>query len=161
MNYETVAKDENIDLLFEAESHSGDFIAELRDGFSEYMDRKEFSYDWAWTHPAGRYVITVFQRCSVFIAGKPVWNNMDRLNEAEKDSRIKPPCFVIVLDQKLEYMVQSWGRTMWSHFVRAEKDPLHYRGFSSIEKAELAAQRYSEQGFKVAVLECLEDFDMY
>ena len=161
MNYETVAKDENIDLLFEAESHSGDFIAELRDGFSEYMDRKEFSYDWARAHPAGRYVITVFQRCSVFIAGKPVWNNMDRLNEAEKDSRIKPPCFVIVLDQKLEYMVQSWGRTMWSHFVRAEKDPLHYRVFSSIEKAELAAQRYSEQGFKVAVLECLEDFDMY
>lgn len=161
MIYETVSKDENIDLLFEAESHSGDFIAVLRDGFSEYMDRKAFSYDWAWTHPAGRYVITVFQRCSVFIAGKQIWKNKDLLNEAEKISRIKPQCFVIVLDQKQEYMVPSWGRTMWSHFVRDKKNPLHSRRFLSIEKAELAAQRYSEQGFKVAVLECLEDFNMY
>lgn len=161
MTFDKESKIVNIDLLFEAESHAGDFIAALRDGFSEYMDRKAFSYDWAWNHPAGRYVITVFQRCSVFTAGKQIWKNKDRLNEDEKDSRIKPPCFVIVLNQKMEYMIPSWGRTMWSHFVRSEKDPLHLQGFSGIKPAELAAQRYSEQGGKAAVLECLEDFNMF
>ena len=161
MTFDKELRLDNIELLFEAGSHSGDFIAAVGDDFTEYKDRKEFNYEWAWTHPAGRYVISVFQRCSVFIAGKAIWKNKDRLNEAEKDSRYKPPRFVIVLDQKKEYMVPSWGRTMWSHFVRSEKDPLHPRGFSGIEKAELAARRYSEQGVRAAVLECLEDFDMF
>ena len=42
-----------------------------------------------------------------------------------------------------------------------EKDPLHARMFSGIEKAQQEAQKYSEQGFKVAVLEWFEDFDMF
>ena len=158
MDIETVFKAENIDLLFEAESHYGDFIAAVDNGFSEYMDRKEFDRDWAWSFPAGRYVINVFQRCCVFKEGKLIWQNNDRLKNT---ARSKTSCFVIVLDQKLKYTVPSWGRTMLSYFVRDKKDHLHYLGFPVIEKAGSEAQRYSEHGFRAAVLESIEDYNMF
>ena len=161
MNFDTVFKTENIDLLFEMEAHSGNFIAVAQDKFSEYMDRQDFSREWAWSFPAGRYVITVYQRYSVYIAGKQIWRNNDYLNEVGKDSRYRSPYFVIALDRELDYMIPSWGRLLQSHILMDEKDSLQTKTFTCIEKAEKTARQYSEKGFKVAVLEWFEDYDMY
>lgn len=161
MIFETVFKDENIELLFEPDVLSGSFIAEAKDMFSGYMQRHEFSREWARDFPSGRYVITVYQRYSVFIAGKQIWQNNDYLNEVGKDSRYRSPHFVIVLDRMLDYVVPSWGRPLQSHILMDSNNPLQTLIFPSIKKAEQAARKYSEQGFKAAVLEWFEDFDMY
>jgi hypothetical protein len=152
MNFETAFKEENIDLLFSTETHSENFIAVAQDRFSEYMDRNEFSREWARSFPSGRYVITIYQRYSVFIAGKQIWRNNEFLNEVGKDSRYRSPYFVIALDKELNYMIPSWGRPLQSHIVMDEKNPLQAQIFPSVERAELVAQKYAEQGFKVAVL---------
>ena len=161
MNIETTFKDENVELLFETETHHGNFIAEAQDRFSEYMDRQEFGRDWAWNFPSGRYVIIVYQRCSVFIEGKRTWRNDDYLNEVGNNSRYRSPHFVIALDRRREYMIPSWGRPLRSHIVMDENNPLQVLVFSDIETAEEVARQYSVKGFKVAVLEWFEDFDMY
>ena len=67
----------------------------------------------------------------------------------------------IALDKYLDYIIPSWGRPIQSHIVMDKKDPLQARTFQSIEKAEQEAKKYSEQGFKVAVLEWFEDYDMF
>ena len=99
MGFETIFRDENTKLLFETEAHSGDFIAEAKDMFSGYMNKYDFSREWARRFPSGRYVITVYQRCSVFIAGKQVWRNNGYLKEVGKDSRYRSPHFVLALDR--------------------------------------------------------------
>ena len=161
MDLDTIFKCENVDLLFKSETASGNYIAEANDRFSEYMERQEICREWAMNFPAGRYVIIVFQRYSVFIEGKKIWQNNDYLNEVGKYSRYKSPCFVIALDRELDYMVPSWGRPLRSHILMNEKNSLQARVFQSVEKAELVAEEYSKKGFKVAVLEWFEDFDMY
>ncbi len=42
MTFDKELRLDNIELLFEAGSHSGDFIAAVGDDFTEYKDRKEF-----------------------------------------------------------------------------------------------------------------------
>ena len=161
MDFDTIFKSENVDLLFKSEMVSGNYIAAANDRFSEYMEKHEVCREWARSFPAGRYVIIIYQRYSVFIAGKRIWQNNDYLNEVGKDSRHRSPCFVIALDRELDYMIPSWGRQLKSHIVMDEKDPLQTKIFPGIEKAESVAKKYSENGFKAAVLEWFEDFDMY
>ena len=159
--FETVFKTENVALLFGTESHSGNFIAEADDRFSDYMDRRSFGLEWSRSFPAGRYVIVIYQRCSVYIAGKQIWQNNDFLNEVGKDSRYRSPRFVIALDRARDYAISSWDQPLQSHIVHDADAPLQVKTFSCIEAAETVALKYSEQGFKAAVLEWFEDFDMF
>ena len=161
MKIEEVFKQENICLLFETEDRSGTFIAEVNDRFSGFMERKDFGRKWAQSFPAGRYVITVYQRHSVYREGKMVWKNERYRNEVGPDSRHRAPCFVIVLDRDTEYQIPGWGRPLRSHTVRSKADPLQAETFSDVETAERAAREYSAQGSAAAVLEWFEDYDMY
>ena len=161
LKIETVFKQENIDLLFGTEEQKGTFIAEAGDRFSNFMEWKEFGREWARRFPSGRYVITVYQRHSVYQAGNQVWKNERYRNETGSDSRHKAPCFVIILDREMEYQIPGWGRPLRSHTVRSKADPLQAETFSDMETAETAARKFSEQGFKAAVLEWFEDYDMY
>ena len=69
MDFESVFKKENIDLIFNDLDSEYSYIAETGDLFSVFMDRNDFGYKWAWKFPAGRYVITIFQRHSLFRNG--------------------------------------------------------------------------------------------
>ena len=161
MKIETVFKQENIALLFGTEKQRGTFIAEANDAFSALMERKEFGREWAGSFPSGRYVITVYQRHSVYHAGKQVWKNERYRNKVGRDSRHGTPCFVIILDREITYQVPGWGRPLCSHTVRSKVDPLQAEMFSDMETADMAAREFSAQGFMAAVLEWFEDYDMY
>jgi len=127
---ETVFKHENIDLLFRTERYKGTIIAEANNRFSGYMERKDFSREWALSFPAGRYVITVYQRYSVFQEGKRVWRNEDYLNEVGHDSRYRSPSFVIILDCEMNSEIPSWDRPLCSNTVRNKENPLQAKTFS-------------------------------
>ena len=161
MRLDSVFKYENIDLLFEAGTQSGNFIAEAGDRFSNYLDRREFGYKWSLNFPAGRYVIIVYQRCSIYEKGKQIWKNDDFLNEVGKDSRYKSPCFVVILNRTMNYKISSWNQLLRSHTLRDKDNPLQPQFFSSLETAEEVAKKYSEQGVMAAVLEWYEDYNMY
>jgi len=161
MRLDSVFKYENIDLLFEAGTQSGKFIAEAGDRFSNYLDRREFGYKWSLNFPAGRYVIIVYQRCSIYEKGKQIWKNDDYLNEVGKDSRYKSPCFVVILNRTMNYKISSWDQLLRSHTLRDKDNPLQPQVFSSLETAEEVAKKYSEQGVMAAVLEWYEDYNMY
>ena len=161
MNFDAVFKYENVGLLFEPEAHAGDFIAEADDRFSDYMGRGDFGREWAMAFPPGRYVITVFQRYSVYKDGKRIWKNDNYINEVGEYSRHRSPRFVVILDEALYYTVPGWDRPLISHTVRDREEPLQAQTFFDIETAEMAAEIYSEEGFKAAVAEWFEDYNMY
>ena len=161
MDYEEVFQKKNIDLVFDRTARRGNFIAAAYDEFTEFMELGDFGREWAWSFPAGRYVITVYQRHSLYEAGKQVWKNEHFLNAVGKDSRYRNPSFVIILDQALEYWPRTWKGSLLSHTVQNSRDPLQAQMFSSAEDAGKAAKKYSEQGFKAAVMEWYEDYDMY
>lgn len=161
MDFEKVFKKENLKLLFRTGEQKGSFIAEACDCFSDYMTRNQFSRRWAWEFPAGRYVITVYRRVSVFQEGKLIWKNEEDLSEKGKDSRYRSPRFVIALERETEYQVPGWKRPLLSHILRSTADPLHCQIYSSLEKAGKAAKEYSRQGIRAAVLKWFEDYDMY
>ena len=161
MDCEEVFQKKNIDLVFDRTARRGNFIAAAYDEFTEFMDLGEFGREWAWSFPAGRYVITVYQRHSLYESGKLVWKNEDFLNAVGKDSRYRKPSFVIILDRALEYWPRTWKRSLLSHTVQSSGDPLQAKMFSSAEDAGKAAVKFSEQGFKAAVMEWYEDYDMY
>ena len=85
----------------------------------------------------------------------------DFLNAVGKDSRYRSPAFVIILDRALEYRPKTWKWNLLSHTVQSSGDPLQAKMFSSAEDAGKAAAKYSEQGFRAAVMEWFEDYDMY
>lgn len=161
MDYEEVFRQKNVELIFEKRADRGNFIAAANDEFSEFMGPEEFGREWAWSFPAGRYVITVYQRHSLYESGKLVWKNEDFLNAVGKDSRYRSPAFVIILDRALEYRPKTWKWNLLSHTVQSSGDPLQAKMFSSAEGAGKAAAKYSEQGFRAAVMEWFEDYDMY
>ena len=161
MDHEEVFREENIDLVFDKAARRGNFIAAAYDEFTEFMELGDFGREWAWSFPAGRYVITVYQRHSLYEGGKQVWKNDQFLNAVGKDSRYRKPSYAIILDQALEYWPRTWKRSLLSHTVQSSRDPLQAKIFSSLEDARKAAEQYSEQGFKAAVMEWYEDFDMY
>ena len=103
----------------------------------------------------------VYQRHSLYESGKLVWKNEDFLNAVGKDSRYRSPAFVIILDRALEYRPKTWKWNLLSHTVQSSGDPLQAKMFSSAEDAGKAAAKYSEQGFRAAVMEWFEDYDMY
>ena len=161
MDYEKVFRQKNVDLIFEKKAERGNFIAAANDEFTEFMGPEEFGREWAWSFPAGRYVIVVYQRHSLYESGKLVWKNEDFLNAVGKDSRYRSPAFVIILDRALEYRPKTWKWNLLSHTVQSSGDPLQAKMFSSAEDAGKAAAKYSEQGFRAAVMEWFEDYDMY
>ena len=161
MDFEEVFQEKNIDLIFEKKTYRGSFIAAADDQFTEFMDRGEFGREWAWSFPAGRYVIVVYQRHSIYENGKQVWKNDDFLNAVGKDSRFRKPSFVIILDRAMEYRPKTWKRNLLSHTVQSSGDPLQAKMFSSAKEAGKAAEEYSEQGSRAAVMEWFEDYDMY
>ena len=161
MDHEEVFREENIDLVFDKAARRGNFIAAAYDEFTEFMELGDFGREWAWSFPAGRYVITVYQRHSLYEGGKQVWKNDQFLNAVGKDSRYRKPSYAIILDQALEYWPRTWKRSLLSHTVQSSRDPLQAKIFSSLEDARKAAEQYSEQGFKAAVMEWYEDYDMY
>ena len=161
MDHEEVFREENIDLVFDKAARRGNFIAAAYDEFTDFMELGDFGREWAWSFPAGRYVITVYQRHSLYEGGKQVWKNDQFLNAVGKDSRYRKPSYAIILDQALEYWPRTWKRSLLSHTVQSSGDPLQVKIFSSLEDARKAAEQYSEQGFKAAVMEWYEDYDMY
>ena len=68
---------------------------------------------------------------------------------------------MIILDRALEYRPKTWKWDLLSHTVQSSGDPLQAKMFSSAEDAGKAAAKYSEQGFRAAVMEWFEDYDMY
>ena len=160
MDFDSIFKKENIKYVFDMEEQGGCFIAEAADFYSEPMKREDFGREWAWGFPAGRYVIVVFQKHSLFIGGKKVWSNGLFDYTAGQDSRYKSPCFAVILDKALEYEPKSWNRKLLSHIVRNEKAPLQ-AWVSGLREAEELARSWSEQGVRAAVVEWFEDYDMY
>ena len=77
-----------------------------------------------------------------------------------RDSRHRGPGYVIVLDKALEYAVPRWEKTLITHMLHRVEEPLQARIFTR-KAAEEKARKYSECGFRAAVLEWFEDFDMY
>ena len=138
-----------------------EFVAKVTDNYSDFIERNIINHEWAWSFPAGRYVIVVYQRHSLYESGKLVWKNEDFLNAVGKDSRYRSPAFVIILDRALEYRPKTWKWNLLSHTVQSSGDPLQAKVFSSAEEAGKAAAKYSEQGFRAAVMEWFEDYDMY
>ena len=125
-------------------AHRGNFIAAANDEFTEFMGPEEFGREWAWSFPAGRYVITVYQRHSLYESGKMVWKNEDFLNAVGKDSRYRSSAFVIILDRALEYRPKTWKWNLLSHTVQSSGDPLQAKMFSSAEDAGKAAVKPAE-----------------
>ena len=161
VDHEKVFQQKNVDLIFEQKTDRGNFIAAANDEFTEFMGPEEFGREWTWSFPAGRYVIVVYQRHSLYESGKLVWKNEDFLNAVGKDSRYRSPAFVIILDRALEYRPKTWKWNLLSHTVQSSGDPLQAKMFSSAEDAGKAAAKFSEQGFRAAVMEWFEDYDMY
>ncbi len=73
MDYEKVFQQKNVDLIFDQKTDRGNFIAAANDDFTEFMGPEEFGREWAWSFPAGRYVIVVYQRHSLCESGKLAW----------------------------------------------------------------------------------------
>ncbi len=164
LNLGTVFKHENIGLLFEEAGEKGSYIAGINDLFSKYMEKNEFSRKWAKENfPAGTYIITVYRKCSVCRNGRLVWRNEYDLGEIDHDSRLKKPCFVIILDHKMDYTVPvRWMMLDYNtvYAVPEEKEPLEAKVFHDLELAEREAKECSENGYKAAVMECVEFYDM-
>ena len=160
MNLNDYFKSENKDLIFDEKSFRSEFIAEVNDNFTEYMDAEVFTRDWAFQFPSQRYVIVVFQRHSIYKSCQQVYKN-EGFREIVGESRYKKPVYVLMLDKEQLYTVPTWKRPLRSYFVRSEKNPLQLLTFENIDKAEKEAMKYSKSGYKVAVLAWYADFDMY
>ena len=160
MDFNEVFKKDNIGLVFAKDDEPDTFIAESGDCFSDLLSRGGFGRDWAWNFPAGRYVITVYQRHSVYENGERVWLNQRFENSVGEDSRDREPRFAIVLNHPVDYEIESWGRNLTSRFLRSEADPLQVETFD-LEEAEAAASDLSADGHSASVLEWFEDYDMY
>ena len=72
MDFDQVFSIENVELLFKTDMQKGTFIAEASDCYSDYMTKEDFSRQWAHNLPAGRYVITIYRRCSVYEEGEQI-----------------------------------------------------------------------------------------
>lgn len=162
MDIKYIFKKENIKLIFEEKTAEGEFIAEANDGFSEFSTKDTYNRDWAMSFPAGRYVIVVYQRHSIYRDGVQRYENVSYENSTGRYSRYKKPNFVLLLVKEMEYTIPSWGNhKVISHMVREDKNALQAKVFDSIEKAEKKAVDFSKNGNSVAILEWYEDFDMF
>ena len=149
-----------VDSLFDVRE-SDTFIAESDDTFSGYYKKEHFNSEWAYkSFPSGRYVIVVYQIHSIFQGGKQIWINRLFENATGRNSRYRSPCFALISDQQNDYVIPSWGRSLSTHTIHNDKDPLQARIFT-LEEAEQFAIANSENGHKVAVLEWYEDYDMF
>ena len=158
---EETFRKENIRLLFETHTHGSEFIAETGDGFSDFSEKESFTRDWAWQFPAGRYVITVYQRHSLYRDGKAVWINPSFDASVGRDCRFGRPLYVLIFDRAEAYTVPSWGtHKLLSHILRSEADPLQPCLFS-LKEAKKNAAAYSRGGQPAVVLSWYADFDMY
>ena len=158
---EEMFRKENIRLLFEAHTHGSEFIAETGDSFSTFSEKESFTRDWAWQFPAGRYVITIYQRHSLYQDGKAVWVNPSPDASVGRDCRFGRPLYVLAFDRAGAYTVPSWGtHKLVSHILHSEADPLQPLLFS-LKEAENRAAVYSRGGQAAAVLLWYADFDMY
>ncbi len=161
MDTDSIFKKENIELLFEAKEYGGSFIAAANDGYSEFMEGKAFGREWSRQFPAGRYVIIVYQRHSVYVSGKRIWLNGHFENAVGRDSRYRNPCFVIVLDKATEYEIKSWkDQRLLSNVVCDAYNPLQPKLYS-LKEADIAAKDFSATGCKSALMEWFDDYDMY
>ena len=160
MEVEEFFKKDNISYVLSKDEGTGSFFAETGDMYSEPIHTKVFGRAWAWTFPSGRYVITIYQRHSVYEDGKRVFLNGRYEDSVGKYSRYGYPVFAVVCDTASESVVPTWSYPLVSHIIRSENDPLQVRIFS-LEDAEETACRYSEDGHRAAVVEWYEDHDMY
>ncbi len=160
MEIEGFFRKENISYAFSTNEGMGSFLAETGDMYSEPMSEREFGREWAWNFPSGRYVITIYQKHSVFKDGKRVFLNGGYIDSVGKYSRYGRPVFAVVLDTEQEYSVPTWTRPLKSHFIRNEGEPLQVKVYS-LKDAEKIARDHSLSGHKAAVLEWYEDHDMY
>ncbi len=161
MDFDQVFSIENVEMLFKTDMQKGTFIAEASDCYSDYMTKEDFSRQWAHNLPAGRYVITIYRRCSVYEEGEQIWKNQEDLSEVGADSRFSSPRYVIALEEMMKYKVPSWVRPLSSHIIRNDDNPLEPELYVSLEKAEKQAAKRACRGIRSAVLEWFADYDMY
>ncbi len=105
-------------------------------------------------------MIVVYQRHSVYRDGEQVYLNRSFDASVGKNCRYGRPVYALVLDRETAYEVPSWGRSLVSHILHDEQEPLQVLCLP-LGKAEKAAAAYSRGGRRAAVLEWYEDFDMY
>ena len=160
METEDFFRKENISYVFSTDEGMGSFLAETGDMYSEPIAEREFGREWAWNFLSGRYVITIYQRHSVFQDGKRVFLNGMYVDTVGEYSRHVRPVFAVVLDTEQEYSVPTWTRPLTSHFIMSELEPLQVKVYS-LKDAEKIARDHSLSGHKAAVLEWYEDHDMY
>ena len=153
-----VFKEENLRLVFEKKPTT-EFIAKVTNNYSEYLERNTINHHWAWEFPAGRYVIIVYQRHSIYEEGKLVWKNVHYVNTVG-DSRYKGPAFEILVDPPIEYDDKKWNRKFFSEEVRDENDDLRTKLLTLVE-AQAEALALSSKGYTAAIMEWYADYDQY
>ena len=160
MDFDSVFKKDNISLVFSTYDEHGTFIAKTGEYYSGLMQPGDFGRDWAWRFPAGRYVIVILQRHSVFADGKQVYLNDRYTDSVGNDSRYKKPVFVLITDEEREYTIPSWNRELTTHTIQNEDEPLQIKVYN-LKDALKEAKSLSENDRKAAVLEWFEDYDMF
>ena len=136
-----------------------EFVAKVTDNYSDFIERNIINHEWAWSFPAGRYVIIVYQRHSIYEGGKLVWKNIHYVNTVG-DSRYKGPAFELLIDPPIEYYNKKWNRKYLSEVIRDENDDYQTK-LLTLEEAQAEAEYYSSKGYKAAIMEWYADYDQY
>lgn len=161
MDLDSVFMLDNLDLIFEEFMHEGEFIAQANDTYSGFGKKDDFGFKWIQNFPFGRYVIIIYQRHSLYANGKQIFLNTMYDNSVGSNNRHRMPGFVLILDQVRDYSVATWNRQLVTHTVCNTSNPLQAETYWYLEDAEAAACKYSRQGYKVALMEWFEDYDMF
>ena len=162
MDFEEYFREENLHLIFEEIKHEGEFIAGANNAFSLFTGKDIYDSKWGWQFPAGRYVIVVYQRHSLYQDGRQIFLNRSFDNSVGKCCRFRKLSYVLIQEKEEEYTIPSWGqRKLVSHIIQNEKNPLQAKIYDHLEDAEKAAMEYSKAEYRVGVLEWFADYDMY
>lgn len=160
MDFNSVFKEENTTLLFEAKAHDGEYIGMVNNMCSSFSGSDKYNPKWAWQFPSGRYVIVIYQRHSVYKEGIQIYMNTAFECKVSDYCRHENPRYVLVSDKVREYYISSWGSNLLSYSIKNEQNPLQEK-YYDIDDAKRAAIDYSQAGETIVILEWFADYDMY
>ncbi|MBO4806266.1 MAG: hypothetical protein IK005_08730 [Paludibacteraceae bacterium] len=147
-------KEENVHLLFEEKSHGDEFIACVDYSKFGTYSREFLNFDWIINNfQGGRWGMIILQRHSVYAEGKEIFVNpnyeeVKRINKLT--GNIKKVIYDLVLDKPIK---KKEPCTHWTYGLDV--------CFHSLEEAKSEAIRYSNSGYKVAIMEFVESHDMF
>lgn len=155
-------KADGIAPIFEARAYEGAYFAGYDSCFTELGPRERVDIDYRSRFDAGRYVIYVYERHSLYQDGKRYYADPNFSGEIARDNRGRRAAYVIMTDEKHGYKVPSWhDMTLDSYLVRDEESPLQLKTFSTLAEAQEHASGYSRSGRRSAVLLICGEWDMY